>query len=62
MVEIHYLFGSKNGVRHITNKHDIGLFTVKEMKTAFKNADLKVTYEDNGITKKRFYIAKRNNK
>jgi|GEM_PF-3888791 len=32
------------------------------MKTAFKNADLKDTYEDNGITKKRFYIAKRNNK
>jgi SAM-dependent methyltransferase len=62
LIEIHYLFGSKNGVRHITNKHDIGLFTVKEMKTAFKNADLKVTYEDNGITKKRFYIAKRNNK
>ena len=61
LIETHYLIGTSKGIRHISEKHDLGLFTIREMKTAFKKANLKVTYEDNGITKIKFYIARRYN-
>ena len=62
LIETQYLFGTSKRIRHFTEKHDLGLFTVKKIKNPFKKVNLKVTYKDNGITKDKFYIGRRNNK
>ena len=57
-MEFHYLIGTKNGVKHVTERHEMGLFTVDDMKAAFTEADLNVVFDDDGLTGRGLYIAR----
>ena len=37
--------------------HELGLFTVEEMKASFAEAELKVNYDEKGLTGRGLYIA-----
>jgi ubiquinone/menaquinone biosynthesis C-methylase UbiE len=56
---LHYLIGTEQGVTHLTEYHEAGLFTVEEMKEAFKEARLDVDYDPEGIFKRGLYIARK---
>ena len=58
IIDFHYLVGTSNGVQHFTERHELGLFSVEEMKRAFKKAGLMVTYDKNGFTGRGLYIAR----
>ncbi len=58
IIDFHYLVGTSNGVQHFTERHELGLFSVEEMKRAFKNAGLMVTYDEDGFTGRGIYIAR----
>lgn len=56
VLHFHYLLGSsKRGVEHFEEKHELGLFTKDEIKKAFYGANLEVTFDEQGITKKGLY-------
>jgi len=57
IVDFHYLVGSKNRIKHFTERHELGLFSVEEMKNAFKKVGLKVRYDPEGLTGRGLYIA-----
>ena len=59
IIDFHYLVGTSNGVQHITERHELGLFSVEEMKKAFKSAGLIVTYDKDGFTGRGIYIARK---
>jgi ubiquinone/menaquinone biosynthesis C-methylase UbiE len=59
IIDFHYLVGTSNGVQHITERHELGLFSVEEMKKAFKSAGLIVTYDKDGFTGRGMYIARK---
>ena len=59
IIDFHYLVGSKSGIIHFTERHELGLFTVEEMKNAFKQVGLKVKYDPEGLTGRGLYIAQR---
>jgi ubiquinone/menaquinone biosynthesis C-methylase UbiE len=58
IIDFHYLVGTSNGVQHFTERHELGLFSVEEMKRAFKKAGLMVTYNKKGFTGRGLYIAR----
>lgn len=55
----HYLIGTRQGIEYCTEYHELGLFTVKEMKHAFRQAGLQVRYDSEGLTGRGLYIAKK---
>jgi SAM-dependent methyltransferase len=55
--KFHYLIGTSQGVRHFTEDHTLGLFTVTEMKAAFTANGLGVEYENHGISGRGLYVA-----
>jgi SAM-dependent methyltransferase len=57
--QFHYLIGTPQGVRHFTEDHTLGLFTVAEMKAAFAANGLVVQYEEQGISGRGLYVAQR---
>jgi SAM-dependent methyltransferase len=57
--KFHYLIGTPQGVRHVTEEHVLGLFTVTEMKAAFAANGLSVEYENYGISGRGLYVAHR---
>lgn len=59
ILDMHYLIGTPDGTDHYVEKHELGLFTVDEMKTAFKSEDLKVTYREDGLMGRGLYIGQR---
>ena len=36
IVDFHYLVGTKNRIRHFSERHELGLFSVEELQNAFK--------------------------
>ena len=58
VMEFHYLIGTKNCVKHFTERHELGLFSVDNMKDAFIEAGLSVTYDEKGLTGRGLYIAR----
>lgn len=55
-MEFHYLIGTPEGVEHFTERHELGLFEIEEMKAAFTQAGLAVTYNEEGIAGRGLYI------
>ena len=58
-VHFEYLIGSHGKIEHEVEKHELGLFTVDEMKGCFKDAGLKPSYEKEGFSGRGLYIARK---
>jgi len=58
--DMHYLIGTPEGTEHFVERHELGLFTIDEMKDAFAKAELQVTYEDGGLMGRGLYVGRRN--
>ena len=54
----HYLVGDSFGVRHFTEMHELGLFTVEEMLACFREVGLAATYDEKGIFGRGLYTAR----
>ncbi len=52
----HYLIGTVEGVEHLTERHDMGLFTVEETRSAFSTAGLTVTYDEVGLMGRGLFV------
>jgi hypothetical protein len=57
--DFHYLIGTPEGTEYFTERHELGLFEVEEMKDAFEAADLEVIHDEEGIAGRGLYIGKR---
>ena len=51
--DLHYLVGTAEGTEHFVEHHELGLFTMGEMRQILENAGLVVTYEEEGIIRAR---------
>ncbi len=58
--DMHYLIGTPEGTEHFVERHELGLFTIEEMKAAFAKAELQVAYEEEGLMGRGLYVGFRN--
>lgn len=61
IIEFHYMVGTASGVEHFTERNELGLFSVDDMKRAFAAANLAVRYDETGLTGKGLYVARKKN-
>jgi hypothetical protein len=54
--DFHYLIGTSVGTQYFAERHELGLFTVDEMRGAMEDAGLQVTHDQEGITGRGLYI------
>jgi ubiquinone/menaquinone biosynthesis C-methylase UbiE len=57
VLEFHYLIGDASGVRHVTERHELGLFEPQEYRRAFENAGLKPQFAADGPSGRGLYFA-----
>jgi ubiquinone/menaquinone biosynthesis C-methylase UbiE len=55
----HYLIGGPDGVEHVTEDHELALYTREEMLGFFSQAGLAVRYDPEGICGRGLYVARR---
>jgi len=60
-INFHYLLGTSGGVEHFTERHELGLFSVENMKKAFELANLAVSFDEDGLTGRGLYVARNGN-
>jgi SAM-dependent methyltransferase len=54
--DFHYLVATPQGTEHMVERHELGLFTPEEMRTAVESAGLSVTYDEQGLTGRGLWI------
>ena len=52
----HYLIGTPEGITYFTEPHKLGLFTLDEYLTAFRDCGLKVAYYSKGLMGRGLYV------
>jgi SAM-dependent methyltransferase len=60
--DLHYLIGTVVGTQYFAERHELGLFTVDEMRAALENVGLEVDYDAEGLAGRGLYIGRRPNK
>ncbi|UQZ87532.1 dTDP-3-amino-3,6-dideoxy-alpha-D-glucopyranose N,N-dimethyltransferase [Paenibacillus konkukensis] len=58
ILNFEYLVGTKEGIKHLSEKHELGLYSVNEMLFAFKEAGFDTEYDPQGISGRGLYISK----
>ena len=58
-IEFQYLIGTSKGIEHHSEIHELGLFTHKEYMDAFKDTDLHITHDSNGLDGRGLYIGQK---
>jgi ubiquinone/menaquinone biosynthesis C-methylase UbiE len=53
-----YLIGRPSGIEHVSEVHELGLFTTDEMIQCFRDARLDVTYDATGLTGRGLFVAR----
>jgi SAM-dependent methyltransferase len=56
VISLHYLYGTRGGIRYYTEQLELGLFTQAEMLHAFDLAEMQVIYEREGLIGRGLYI------
>jgi SAM-dependent methyltransferase len=56
ILEFSYLIGTPDGVRHAQERHEIGMFTHREMADALEAAGLRVSYDPRGLIGRGLYV------
>ncbi|MFC2078020.1 class I SAM-dependent methyltransferase [Candidatus Bipolaricaulota bacterium] len=59
IVDLHHLIATPEETTHILEKHRLGLHTVDEMTSAFEQANLSVRYDEEGLTGRGLYLARK---
>jgi SAM-dependent methyltransferase len=59
IMDFSYLIGTQAGVRHATERHELGLFTREEYLDAFRDAALEVEHDPIGLTGRGLYLGMR---
>jgi ubiquinone/menaquinone biosynthesis C-methylase UbiE len=54
--DLHYLVGTSEGTEHFVSHHELGLFSMDEMREMLTNAGLVVTYDEEGLTGRGLWI------
>jgi ubiquinone/menaquinone biosynthesis C-methylase UbiE len=57
--DLHHLIGTPEGTTHFVEHHELGLFTIEEMKQMFADAGLSVSYNVKGIAGRGLYIGEK---
>jgi len=57
--DLHYLIGTPQKTEYFVERHELGLFEIEEMQSAFTEADLEVDYDEGGLTGRGLYIGKK---
>jgi hypothetical protein len=58
ILNFHYLVGSAGRIEYFSERHELGLFTVDQMLSAFADAGLEVRHDPQGLTGRGLYIAR----
>ena len=56
VISLHYLHGTRRGIRYYTEQLELGLFTKEEMAHSFNRAGMQVAYEPEGLIGRGLYI------
>lgn len=54
----HYLVGTRDAVKYLQEYHELGLFSLEEMKESFELAGLSVEYDEQGISGRGLYFGR----
>jgi SAM-dependent methyltransferase len=58
-LEFHYLVADSDGIRHLQEEHELGLFTQEEMTEALQSAGFgQIEYDADGLTGRGLYVAR----
>jgi SAM-dependent methyltransferase len=56
VISLHYLYGTRQGIRYYTEPLELGLFTNEEVVQSFELAGMRATYEPEGLIGRGLYI------
>jgi SAM-dependent methyltransferase len=59
VLEMHYLVGTREGVEHFTERHELGMFTRDQYLESFRAAGLDVEHDPEGLMGRGLYIGAR---